>query len=243
MPEVYIWRTRSDGRVSDEHAANNGKVFTRDNPPPTGHPGQGYGCRCVAEAVNNPRNSSWLDRTIRHIRKALSAKPKWQDAHLSLHFFVVEGRSVGLKSIGLYDEVRRQYESDYLGAFISQIENKAKTQPDGYLADTFNATYDFLPTLTALGHANMTGKFQGEVVSVSDGQRFLIGEASFEFYDRFKDPLSVAEIYSDARNLIAGDFSEADLSETFKEIANLGGTPFDITGGWEMKDVQLVLSV
>lgn len=52
VPEVYVWRTRGDNRVSSEHAANDGKVFFRDMPHPnTGHPGQPFGCRCVAEPV------------------------------------------------------------------------------------------------------------------------------------------------------------------------------------------------
>ena len=46
----YIWRTRGDNKVRPEHAANNGKIFAWDNPPPTGHPGEAFGCRCLAEA-------------------------------------------------------------------------------------------------------------------------------------------------------------------------------------------------
>lgn len=45
----YIWRTRSDNKVRASQAANNGKIFSWDNPPPTGHPGEDYGCRCTAE--------------------------------------------------------------------------------------------------------------------------------------------------------------------------------------------------
>ncbi|GFO82237.1 MAG: hypothetical protein A49_18640 [Methyloceanibacter sp.] len=45
----YIWRTRGDGKVRPSHAANDGKIFAWDDPPPTGHPGEDYGCRCWAE--------------------------------------------------------------------------------------------------------------------------------------------------------------------------------------------------
>ena len=45
----YIWRTAGDGKVRSSHAANNGKIFAWDDPPPTGHPGEDYGCRCTAE--------------------------------------------------------------------------------------------------------------------------------------------------------------------------------------------------
>jgi SPP1 gp7 family putative phage head morphogenesis protein len=45
----YIWRTSSDDRVRPSHAANRGLIFQWSNPPATGHPGKGYGCRCWAE--------------------------------------------------------------------------------------------------------------------------------------------------------------------------------------------------
>ena len=45
----YIWRTKRDNKVRPSHAANEGKVFSWDNPPPTGHPRDDYNCRCVTE--------------------------------------------------------------------------------------------------------------------------------------------------------------------------------------------------
>ncbi len=47
--EKYIWRTAGDDRVRETHAANDGKTFSWDNPPRTGHPGEDYQCRCFAE--------------------------------------------------------------------------------------------------------------------------------------------------------------------------------------------------
>ena len=66
----YIWRTQGDGKVRASHAANDGKIFAWDDPPPTGHPGEDYGCRCIAEPyvpenVNQPvagRGSSLSDQ-------------------------------------------------------------------------------------------------------------------------------------------------------------------------------------
>ena len=34
----YVWRTREDGKVRPTHAANNGKIFAWNNPPPMGNP-------------------------------------------------------------------------------------------------------------------------------------------------------------------------------------------------------------
>lgn len=46
--EKYIWQTSGDERVRDEHAQNDGKIFSWDDPPETGHPGEDIQCRCVA---------------------------------------------------------------------------------------------------------------------------------------------------------------------------------------------------
>lgn len=47
----YIWRTRGDDKVRPSHAANNGRVFSWNDPPETGHPGEDYGCPCTAEPL------------------------------------------------------------------------------------------------------------------------------------------------------------------------------------------------
>lgn len=48
----YEWSTSGDERVRPTHAANEGKIFSWDDPPAeTGHPGEDYQCRCVAIPV------------------------------------------------------------------------------------------------------------------------------------------------------------------------------------------------
>jgi len=48
----YRWSTVGDERVRATHQANNGKVFLWSDPPPiTGHPGNDFQCRCVAEPI------------------------------------------------------------------------------------------------------------------------------------------------------------------------------------------------
>ncbi len=47
----YIWRSQDDKKVRVSHAVNDDKIFEWDNPPPTGHPGDDYGCRCWAEPI------------------------------------------------------------------------------------------------------------------------------------------------------------------------------------------------
>ena len=48
----YVWSSSGDERVRPSHAANDGKVFEWSKPPPeTGHPGNDYQCRCIAEPI------------------------------------------------------------------------------------------------------------------------------------------------------------------------------------------------
>ncbi|WP_052019175.1 phage head morphogenesis protein [Pelistega indica] len=47
----YRWSTSGDERVRESHMANDGKIFSYDDPPPTGHPGDEINCRCVAIAI------------------------------------------------------------------------------------------------------------------------------------------------------------------------------------------------
>ncbi len=49
--EEYIWRTVGDSDVRPDHRAREGMRFRYDNPPPDGHPGTPWGCRCFAEPV------------------------------------------------------------------------------------------------------------------------------------------------------------------------------------------------
>lgn len=51
----YIWRSSGDGDVCSDCKKNNGKKFSWDRPPKTGHPGEGTccpngHCRCYPEA-------------------------------------------------------------------------------------------------------------------------------------------------------------------------------------------------
>lgn len=44
----YRWSTSGDERVRPSHAELDGKVFSWDEPPAVGHPGEDIQCRCVA---------------------------------------------------------------------------------------------------------------------------------------------------------------------------------------------------
>jgi hypothetical protein len=64
----YVWRTVRDERVRPTHAALDGLVFSRSNPPAIGHPGREINCRCWAEPYYGdpaiPDASLQLQRTV-----------------------------------------------------------------------------------------------------------------------------------------------------------------------------------
>jgi len=45
----YVWRSRDDGKVRSTHAHYDDQIFSWDDPPEGGHPGQAFNCRCHAE--------------------------------------------------------------------------------------------------------------------------------------------------------------------------------------------------
>ncbi len=51
--KTYIWSTAGDGKVRSTHDSFNGKVFTWQEGAGGLHPGEDYGCRCVAELNEN----------------------------------------------------------------------------------------------------------------------------------------------------------------------------------------------
>ena len=59
----YIWRTRRDGKVRSTHAAREGQVFSWNDPPQGGNPGEDYGCRCTAEPYL-PEASEFMEITL-----------------------------------------------------------------------------------------------------------------------------------------------------------------------------------
>lgn len=44
----YVWATSNDERVRDSHQELEGKIFSWDDPPSVGHPGEDFQCRCTA---------------------------------------------------------------------------------------------------------------------------------------------------------------------------------------------------
>lgn len=97
------------------------------------------------------------------------------------------------------------------------------------------ATYDFQEVLYSYRNAGIKGSFAGEIRQNPNGTKTLFGQASFLFYDQFKDPLDIAQIYVNAWNKLPfSKISEVDLWELFRQISNLWQKPYPITGEWEI---------
>ncbi len=61
----YIWRTRGDSKTRMSHRMREGAVFSWENPPPGGHPGEDFNCRCRAEELS-PKKAVYRMRPCLH---------------------------------------------------------------------------------------------------------------------------------------------------------------------------------
>lgn len=93
----YIWRTRGDGKVRAAHAANNGRIFSWDNPPATGHPGEDYNCRCTAEPYVRGESEYAYQMLIGASQTIFD---KWSNLDFARHFLFGGGRDVTLSETG-----------------------------------------------------------------------------------------------------------------------------------------------
>lgn len=67
---AYVWRTTGDDKVRGAHATRNGRIFTWDNPPEGGHPGEDHNCRCWAELVPTSFEKDKCYREQENLKKA-----------------------------------------------------------------------------------------------------------------------------------------------------------------------------
>lgn len=96
----YIWHTQRDDRVRGTHAINSGKMFAWNAPPPTGHPGEDYNCRCWAEPIGS---DEYARQTL--ITPIHDNPDKWTNADLNNHYVNGSGRTVALSEIGYLGDV------------------------------------------------------------------------------------------------------------------------------------------
>ena len=237
----YIWRTRGDNKVRPEHAANNGKIFAWDNPPPTGHPGEEFGCRCQAEAYYGTvdealnRISDTAVEVLQYFRQQLANIPRWENKHMIAHFYIGSGRPVSLQEIGHYNAIKNYYTDRYLPRFLSQMQRSAILAKDGIFHNNFETTYDFEDILYSYRNCTVKGLFTGHIQRTTSGERIIQGTISVEFLDKFRAPGSALQIISMASDFLpfTDKIEESDISLLLQNLADVGGQAYEIQGSWE----------
>ena len=96
----YVWRTRGDERVRLSHAQNDGRLFAWDDPPATGHPGEEFGCRCMAEPYV-PGETEFAYHEI--VGELPEASKRWGPDDFLHHLLFGGGDPKTLSAIGTSD--------------------------------------------------------------------------------------------------------------------------------------------
>ena len=219
----YIWRTRDDDHVRTSHAANNGKLFAWSAPPATGHPGEGYNCRCVAE----PYVRGETELAHQNITSlAGDASRKWTNTDLTRHFYAGGGRGLTLSEIGHLQGVINYY---FYGlgkynAVNTQIIEIARRHADGRLSYNFHNAYNFGNYLHVFGGGVVAGAFIGSIHR-HNGMLTIKGSIEYFYKDMFTDPLSIRELYND-------DSAPENMWQ-IERWTEFGGKYFSIQDDWK----------
>ncbi len=221
----YIWRTRQDDKVRPEHAANEGKIFAWDNPPPTGHPGEDYGCRCRAEPFNIEDEESRIEfrNQVVAIFQPDLGEP-WTTFDYTQHYRHGGGVPVTLHETGqlqnviIYASTYSQPEGGSIfNRFARDIFKEARQRGAGSFTKDFEGNYNMISIVTSFRTVSVGGTAS---VSVEDRGKFLIihADIEYEFKDRYTDPGDWSDHSKDPRgsDVIRDDF----------------GIPYDITDAW-----------
>jgi len=182
----YIWRTRDDSKVRASHAANNGKIFEWETPPPTDHPGEDYGCRCWAE----PYNPKLEEADFQSVISAVDDQPRWSLKEFFDHYFNGKGDLVTLRKIGHLQPIIDHVASTIYRRVRAQIINKARNVVSGAITDDFINSYSFYGVSWAHGDSTLAGEIHGGVTQ--QGQFLIISvTVEYKFSDMFEDIFGV----------------------------------------------------
>lgn len=207
----YIWRTRGDNKVRAAHAANNGRIFSWDNPPPTGHPGEDYGCRCTAEPYVRGE-SEFAYQTL--TSTVNDSSPKWKIRDFVEHA-LEGGGDVTLSEIGHLQDIINHYAYHLGTAGIfdrvnRQVIDKAREVRNGYFTHEFSRAYDFAAVSYPHGLSAVSGKFKGQV-SEKNGLMKIDGMVEYFFNDDYTDPAGI-------RQELLGTSDPAEASKILRQI-------------------------
>lgn len=212
----YIWRTKGDGKVRPSHALNDGQVFAWDNPPPTGNPGEDYGCRCWAEPFDAAANE-FMTITLEGVE---DTGPAWTSLDFIDHYYNGHGQGVILRNTGHLVEVVTTYMERRGENLKGQIADGARKFPSGTFSDDFERAYDMTFVEFSLGHTVIGGKFVGQSQQVG-GILKIVGTIDFYQSDEFANPLDFfGEIIDPSQTLL-----DNLLTLPEERLRNLYGLP------------------
>ena len=104
--DLYVWRTQQDSKVRGAHRIHDGRSFSWSSPPPTGHPGQDFNCRCQAiPYITGETEFAYHDITT----DLASTGERWSDTDFVRHYYFGGGGAVDLREIGHLYEIVEQY--------------------------------------------------------------------------------------------------------------------------------------
>ena len=228
----YIWRIRGDNKVLSSHAANDGRVFAWDNPPATGHPGEDYGCRCVAE----PYYAAIDEKIVISLSGISDHRAPWRNQDYVDHYFLGNGQGVTLSQIGQLRNISEAFDTLRGEAVKQQLAGEARKIRNGAVTYRFENTYDLTSVSFSIGDTVIGGKFSGHCQE-QNGALVLNGSLDFYLRDEFADPLDVGIEVFDIPEMVEDYFSDLTdqrlqgMLRQRKERVRYG-TPYSITGKW-----------
>lgn len=233
----YIWRTRNDEKVRPSHAANNGHVFAWDDPPPTGHPGEDYGCRCTAEPYY-PDLAEYLTITLQGVSDNAAA---WSSRDFVRHYYQGGGRGVTVRETGHLGRIVARYMEYVEEDLKTQIATAAREAPNGLFSYDFYNSYDMTLIVFSIGDTVIGGTFSGYATE-RNGLIAISGELQFYLTDEFANPLDIGVEAIDPgetvlENLVRPfeDYGRGRLGLPSSGPQRLGihtGEPYPITDIW-----------
>lgn len=182
----YIWRTRRDGKVRSSHAEREGQVFSWDDPPEGGHPGEDYGCRCTAEPYL-PQTSEFMEISLQGVSGGGAV---WSSRDFVNHYYRGNGRGVTVRETGHLSAIVDDYMALVDKKLKDQVAREAREKRDGSFSNTFYNTYGMTGVVFSIGDTVIGGEFSG---NVEEHHGVLTIEGSFDFYlrDEFADPADI----------------------------------------------------
>jgi len=187
----YIWRTRGDGKVRQSHTKNNGKIFAWNDPPNTGHPGEDYGCRCIAKPYY-PRLDTYTTQEV--ISTVDDSSDKWDTIDFLIHSYTGDGRGVSLEEIGNLQDIINVAKHKIFPNVNKQVIDEARKTGEGFFKyDFYNHYYFGDEAAYAHGSSKVSGIFSGNVTKLN-GYLFISGTIEYKFEDVFTDPVNIRQV-------------------------------------------------